>query len=880
MRVRMLSVAAVLLATGAAASAQSITTGFAGTTILAGGPYNGNFFDVTVVNPGGITINSWEINSSAAANTIISVQIWYKEGTWVGFHSNQAAWTMLGEIPVTAAGPGNPTVVNLGGLNVPSGQTYGIRIGTEPGALRYVSATSNTIVYNNDVALELGAAQGAIFGTSVTQPRWWNGTIHYTAHGVTPQGRCCLPTGLCEVGTQFACTQLGGVYAGDNTDCAGFTCPQPPTGACCSPGGCVVVSVFDCVASGGVYNGDNTSCVAGACDIYKFEVEPNNTKLEASLMLLEPGQAIVGVSTASTGTADPASPDYFLVQTASAPPGIYRHRLTLSNAETVGNSAWIRGLTQTGAAAGPWPGPVGTATATESTGQAHQLVGTDRINIWYGFGKQEQVYYRVSGVASTTGVYVATFDSAPVVPTDLGNFNAGGIIIDTGGQGHSNDTHVRIWDSNFNPLHGYANDGASINGGAPANLTTTSYLLREYTAGTYYMGIAMGNLATNQGSPCDDNVRTGPMMDFADVAVDTGAQTVTDVSFSITDSASTTPFMASRGGRGEIAWFRFTVTGTIATGACCFASGACDVLTSTNCLAQGGTYQGDETNCTVNPCPQPPTGACCFNDGTCAIDWSGGCTAAGGTYMGDNTACGTVVCPTRLVTGLPNNGLSAAGSGIFLDLSPRGGVPLMVPRLDYVASAAAGTATTIEIWTYPGAYLPQYASSAGWTLHDTVNSISAGSSDLAPLLLNNPLILPANQTTGVYLIAQAGGVRYTGATGAQPVWEDANLTLYSEHARTLPWAGTINAPRVFSGVVYYTLGGPAPCYANCDNSTTPPILNVEDFSCFINEFASASVLPHEQQLTHYANCDQSTTPPVLNVEDFSCFINKFAQGCP
>jgi lysophospholipase L1-like esterase len=74
--------------------------------------------------------------------------------------------------------------------------------------------------------------------------------------------------------------------------------------------------------------------------------------------------------------------------------------------------------------------------------------------------------------------------------------------------------------------------------------------------------------------------------------------------------------------------------------------------------------------------------------------------------------------------------------------------------------------------------------------------------------------------------------------------------------------------------------GGNPCYANCDGSTTAPILNVEDFSCFINRFAEAQSLPHEQQLAHYANCDGSTTPPVLNVEDFSCFINRFAAGCP
>ena len=64
---------------------------------------------------------------------------------------------------------------------------------------------------------------------------------------------------------------------------------------------------------------------------------------------------------------------------------------------------------------------------------------------------------------------------------------------------------------------------------------------------------------------------------------------------------------------------------------------------------------------------------------------------------------------------------------------------------------------------------------------------------------------------------------------------------------------------------------PAPCYANCDGSTAAPILNVNDFSCFLNLYAAGSVL---------ANCDASTVAPVLNVNDFSCFLNKFAAGCP
>jgi hypothetical protein len=61
------------------------------------------------------------------------------------------------------------------------------------------------------------------------------------------------------------------------------------------------------------------------------------------------------------------------------------------------------------------------------------------------------------------------------------------------------------------------------------------------------------------------------------------------------------------------------------------------------------------------------------------------------------------------------------------------------------------------------------------------------------------------------------------------------------------------------------------CYANCDGSTTAPILNVNDFICFNNLYAAGD---------SRANCDASTLAPVLNVNDFTCFLNKYATGCP
>jgi hypothetical protein len=78
-------------------------------------------------------------------------------------------------------------------------------------------------------------------------------------------------------------------------------------------------------------------------------------------------------------------------------------------------------------------------------------------------------------------------------------------------------------------------------------------------------------------------------------------------------------------------------------------------------------------------------------------------------------------------------------------------------------------------------------------------------------------------------------------------------------------------PQPFSIVASQQLTEGGVCYANCDNSTEAPVLNVLDFNCFINQFAGGA---------GYANCDNSVVPPVLNILDFNCFLDRFAAGCP
>ena len=83
-----------------------------------------------------------------------------------------------------------------------------------------------------------------------------------------------------------------------------------------------------------------------------------------------------------------------------------------------------------------------------------------------------------------------------------------------------------------------------------------------------------------------------------------------------------------------------------ATGACCFEDGSCVVTTQADCA---GTYQGDDTFCDPNPCPQPPaTGACCFEDGSCVVSIQAECA---GAYQGDDTVCDPNPCPQPPATG-------------------------------------------------------------------------------------------------------------------------------------------------------------------------------------------------------------------------------------
>ncbi len=62
------------------------------------------------------------------------------------------------------------------------------------------------------------------------------------------------------------------------------------------------------------------------------------------------------------------------------------------------------------------------------------------------------------------------------------------------------------------------------------------------------------------------------------------------------------------------------------------------------------------------------------------------------------------------------------------------------------------------------------------------------------------------------------------------------------------------------------------CYADCDQSTGPGVLDLFDFLCFQGSFVSGE--------PYACDCDTSTGPLVCDLFDFLCFQGAFVGGCP
>ncbi len=282
------------------------------------------------------------------------------------------------------------------------------------------------------------------------------------------------------------------------------------------------------------------------------ETEPNDNKAGANLISgILVGDTIVGNSIGSSTTVPGAgSADYFRVRTGAGALGIYRNRLIITSAQTHLGS--LRGLNQVAGVPG----------TTDASIQASASVGgVARTNQWYTFGREADIYYRVTGTASTTADYSVAYEQVAVAPTAIaGSFNAGNITITTIGQGHTTDTDFWVYDANFNAIPGYGNDDESVAGGG-TGATLQSLLTRNYSAGTYYIAMSNFALTNNQTAAPDDDFQSGALTDFANVLVSSSTSTTASLTFTITDGVTSTQVANVHDAFG-VNFFSFTVVPT------------------------------------------------------------------------------------------------------------------------------------------------------------------------------------------------------------------------------------------------------------------------------------------------------------------------------
>ena len=303
------------------------------------------------------------------------------------------------------------------------------------------------------------------------------------------------------------------------------------------------------------------------------EVEPNGVRTEATLVNgIAAGDTITGASTGTlvvTNSTAANTVDMFRVKTAPLPLAIYKHTLTLTSAVS-GHSPTLRGLQQAN----------GVISATDATLQPAALnLSLARTNSWYGFGRQEELYYRVAGTVSTTANYVATLSTTPISPVVVaGTFSTGNIQVTTVAQGHTSDTEIFVYDANLDPVALGHNDDLIGGVGSVSDLSV------PLAPGTYYVAVADWNTANNQSdaNPTEGS-DDGNLLDFPNALANGTLVQNVNVSFAISDGTNTTAVPATKGGVHEIVWAVFTVV-PASTPSTAFCSG--DAV-GTTCLGCG-----------------------------------------------------------------------------------------------------------------------------------------------------------------------------------------------------------------------------------------------------------------------------------------------------
>ena len=245
------------------------------------------------------------------------------------------------------------------------------------------------------------------------------------------------------------------------------------------------------------------------------------------------------------------------------------------------------------------------------------------------------------------------------------------------------------------------------------------------------------------------------------------------------------------------------VLGQAILGSCCLPNGTCVETTQASCTSQSGTYRGDGTTC-ATACPQPPNS---FSEQGDTGELPGTATVTSGSG-----ALNTI------------NGALSAGSDADM---------YAIQICDYAnfsASMVGGATWDTQLFLFR-------ADGTGVSFNDDASE--------TPIVRQSRIDTTGLTANGTYYLAVSGYDKDPLDSAAQQIWEDQSF--YTVRIPDGPGAANPIASWSATGAsgtysisltgACFAQGGNS-CYANCDGSTNTPVLNVADFTCFLQRYAA------------------------------------------
>ncbi len=418
-----------------------------------------------------------------------------------------------------------------------------------------------------------------------------------------PEGACCNALeGTCIFTTVTVCNDLGDTYLGDDIPCDPNPCPQPVRACCFEDTSCLVLLIEDCVTQGGVFVSDVTSCDPNPCDMTGACCFGDACVQEVLGACLDDGGIFLGEGI-------PCDANACLTLDCDGTP------VTLAEAGFVGDLSEI---------------PPG-----EPVGLGH---GRGRVVDTAQRGCGELVFNAdatyENGYAWQYGGQLPTCFGSLAERYEVGGATICGITLDLSQVGNQNGQllDAYVWQDI---------------GGIPGAVIQVAVDVDPGPI-AFWPSLSRHEIAIN-ASPTGSAWWVGYWGQWPETVAAwfVGADT---------DGPGGKPYTYVAPGLGfptgwnnvSIAWGPTQALGIGATvlvdgaGACCFPDGTCEIRRFDTCDDE---FLGEDTECTPNPCPQPPSGACCFADGSCSFVSFFACEDLGGDYLGDDIACDANPCP-------------------------------------------------------------------------------------------------------------------------------------------------------------------------------------------------------------------------------------------